>query len=105
VRFLYDFDNLLLSHADRRRVVGEPGDVDFAAHGYHADSNLQPSTVLVGGTVAATWRVSHDRHTASLDVRSFRSLASHQLAEIEAEGAALLGFLHPGRRPDVRVSQ
>jgi hypothetical protein len=103
VRFLYDYDNLLLSHADRRRVVGEPGDVDFAAHGYHADSNLQPSSVLIDGMVAATWRVDHDRDTATLDVRSFRSLASHQLAEIEAEGAALLGFLHPGQRPDVRV--
>jgi len=104
VRFLYDYDNLLLSHADRRRVVGEPGDVDFAAHGYDADSNVQPSSVLVGGMVAATWRVSHDRDTATLTVRAFRPLASQQVDEVEAEGAALLGFLHPGLRPDVWVS-
>jgi hypothetical protein len=104
-RFLYDYDNLLLSHADRRRIAGAPGAIDFAAHGYPADSNLQPSSVLVDGTIAATWRVNHDRDTATLDVRTFRSLTSDDVAEIEAEAAALLNFLHPGRRPDIRVSR
>jgi hypothetical protein len=49
VRYLYDYDNLLLSHADRSRVVY---DVDYAAHGYGADSNRQPSSLLVDGFVA-----------------------------------------------------
>nr|MBA3367347.1 winged helix DNA-binding domain-containing protein [Geodermatophilaceae bacterium] len=55
VRYLYDYDNLLLSHADRSRVVY---DVDYAAHGYGADSNRQPSSLLVDGFVAGTWTVT-----------------------------------------------
>jgi hypothetical protein len=103
VRFLYDFDNLLLSYADRRRVLGEPGDVDFAAHGYSGDSNLQPSSVLVDGLVAGTWQVTHDRATATVEVRGFRPFTPHELAGIEAEGAQLVRFLHPDRVHDVRV--
>jgi len=103
VRFLYDFDNLLLSHADRRRVLGEPGDVDFAAQGYSGDSNLQPSSVLVDGLVAGTWQAGRDRDTATLEVRGFRPFTPEEVAAIEAEGAQLLRFLHPGRAQDVRV--
>jgi hypothetical protein len=105
VRFLYDFDNLLLSYADRRRVLGEPGDVDFAAHGYSADSNLQPSSVLVDGVVAGTWLVARDRDTATLEVRGFRPFTPEEVVGIEAEGAHLLRFLQPERTPDVRVVQ
>lgn len=49
VRFLYDYDNLLLSRDDRRRIVGDPGVADYAAHGYAGESNLQPSSVLARG--------------------------------------------------------
>ncbi|GIJ72574.1 hypothetical protein Voc01_074910 [Virgisporangium ochraceum] len=104
-RFLYDYDNLLLSHADRRRVLGDPGTVDFAAHGYAADSNLQPASVLVDGTVAATWRVTVDRDGARLAVRGFRRFTAREVADLAAEGAELLRFLHPDRRPvDVAVT-
>jgi hypothetical protein len=104
VRFLYDFDNLLLSYADRRRVLGEPGTTDFAAHGYTADSNLQPSSVLVDGVVAGTWRASRERDTATLAVRGFRPFTSAEVHEMETEGGQLLQFLHPGRTHDVQVT-
>jgi hypothetical protein len=103
VRFLYDFDNLLLSHADRRRVLGDPGTVDFASHGYATDSNAQPSSVLIDGMVTATWRVTADRGAATLAVRGFRRFTAREAAEVAAEGAALLRFLHPDRRHDIRV--
>ena len=99
MRFLYDFDNLLLSHADRRRVVGDPGDIDFAAQGYTFHSNLQPSSVLVDGMIAATWKASRQRGTATLAVRGFRPFTPAERAEIEAEGSALLAFLHPKDTP------
>jgi hypothetical protein len=104
VRFLYDFDNLLLSYADRRRVLGDPGTVDFASHGYAADSNLQPSSVLVDGSVAATWRATATRDRATLAVRGFRRFTGRETAEVETEGAELLRFLHPGRGYEVQVT-
>jgi hypothetical protein len=103
VRFLYDFDNLLLSHNDRRRVFGDPGDIDYAAHGYTAEANLQPSSVLVDGMVAATWTLVRGRGTAILKVRGFRPLTPAERAEVEAEGAAVLRFLRPSDAHDVRV--
>jgi hypothetical protein len=67
VRFLYDFDNLLLSHADRNRVLA----ADFADQGF-AGTMKQPRSVLVDGFVAATWKVAV-RDTATLTVRPFRN--------------------------------
>jgi hypothetical protein len=99
VRFLYDYDNLLLSHADRRRVLGEPGAVDYAAHGYGMDSNRQPSSLLVDGFVAGTWTASRN----GLEVRGFRPFTDDEHAEITAEATALLAFLHPRATPAVVV--
>ncbi|GIJ58470.1 winged helix DNA-binding domain-containing protein [Virgisporangium aurantiacum] len=104
VRFLYDFDNLLLSYADRRRVLGDPGAVDYASHGYAADSNMMPSSVLVDGMVAATWRTTADRTRATLAVRGFRRFTPPETEALEAEATALLTFLHPNRIPDVHVT-
>lgn len=103
VRFLYDYDNLLLSHADRRRVLGDPGDTDYAGHGYSIDSNMQPASVLVDGMVAATWTVARKRGAATLTVRAFRNLTAAERAEIETEGAELLLLLHPGDTHDVTI--
>lgn len=102
-RFLYDYDNLLLSHADRRRVLGDPGDVDYAAHGYTAESNAQPSSILVDGMVAGTWKVTRERGTVTLTIRGFRPFGRTERADLEAEGAALLAFLHPRDTPDIRL--
>lgn len=48
VRFLPRFDNLLLAHADRRRVIPE---------GRRTMEVVGHNSVLVDGTVAGTWRI------------------------------------------------
>ena len=51
VRFLPDYDNVLLSHADRTRVIAaEHRPLIFSGNGVHA-------TVLVDGFAAARWSV------------------------------------------------
>ncbi|QJY48729.1 winged helix DNA-binding domain-containing protein [Pseudonocardia broussonetiae] len=100
VRFLYDFDNLLLSHADRSRIVGT---VDYRTLGFGGDSGEQPSSVLVDGVVAATWRAVRVRGAATLTVRPFRVLTPGERDAVTAEGAALLAFLHPRAAPEVVV--
>ena len=87
VRFLYDFDNLLLSHADRSRVIT----VDFADQGF-AGTMEMPRSVLVDGMVAATWRVAANRDAATLTVRPFRELTTAEVEDITAEGTRLLAF-------------
>ncbi len=103
VRYLYDFDDVLLSHEDRRRVVGSLTAQDWAEHGYGPTTMRQPSTVLVDGTIAATWTADRSRERAVLHVRAFRRLNPQERSDVEAEGRRLLAFLHPGRDHEVRL--
>jgi hypothetical protein len=100
VRFLYDFDNLLLSHDDRRRML----DVDFTTQGFGGKNMEMPRSLLVDGFVAATWRIATDREHATVTVRPFRPLTAAERDAIENEGAALLTFLSPGRAHDLVIA-
>jgi hypothetical protein len=90
VRFLPDFDNLVLGHDDRTRVVAD------AHRARIVSKNLQvAATVLVDGMVAATWAVEKARGTATLVVRPFARIAKAPLRALEAEGEALVRFVEP----------
>jgi len=90
VRLLPGFDNLLLSHADRARVLDDAHRPRvFGANG------LIQSVVLVDGFVRATWRVEIAKANAELVVAPFAALAPAQRAEIEAEAQAWLAVAHP----------
>jgi Winged helix DNA-binding domain len=84
-RFLPEYDNLLLSHADRSRVI--TGDERVP---------LQPGlgarygTLLLDGFFRGTWRITRQRDTAILHVEPFESPPDRDA--IAAEGAALLRF-------------
>ncbi|GIF00029.1 winged helix DNA-binding domain-containing protein [Paractinoplanes rishiriensis] len=96
-RFLYDFDNLLLSHDDRSRVVG---DVDYTTQGFGGKNMEQPRSLLLDGFVAATWKVA----AGTLTVRPFRQLTATERDQVELEGAALLEFLSPGKQHQVEYA-
>jgi hypothetical protein len=99
-RFLYDYDNLLLSHADRTRVLG---DTAYAAFG--PEGNRRPSALLVDGFVAATWTTVPGRDAHTLDVHPLRRLTTSEREAVTREGIELLGFLFPGERGDVRITR
>lgn len=92
-RFLYDFDNLLLSHADRSRVNTH----NLLELGWTSDGP-QPSCLLVDGRVEATWLVGKHRGSAVLTVTPLAHLDSATRDAIAHEGAQLLAFL--GSDPD-----
>ncbi|HEY8472809.1 MAG TPA: winged helix DNA-binding domain-containing protein [Natronosporangium sp.] len=90
VRFVAPFDNLLLSHADRTRIISdEHRPRVFTVNG------IIKGTVLVDGFVAATWRLDQQRKRATLTVEPFGRLSSRDRAAVEAEGTALLEFAAP----------
>jgi hypothetical protein len=68
-RFLYDFDNLLLSHADRSRVI-PPG----LARPPDARSQDQLSTFTIDGFVAGTWGIDRAHDVAGLVLKPGRPL-------------------------------
>ncbi|SDI30054.1 Winged helix DNA-binding domain-containing protein [Actinokineospora alba] len=97
VRFLYDFDNLLLSHADRSRVVTpRVKEQNFDPHG------PIPRLVLVDGVTAGAWTTEIGKERAVLKVRPFDPWPAAARDEAEEEGARLLAFL-AGEISDQRV--
>jgi hypothetical protein len=88
VRFLADFDNLLVSHADRTRVIADEHRAYLARH-------RLVRAFLVDGVVAGTWTIAKRR----LAVRPFAPLAEADRAEVVAEGLRLLEFVSPGAEP------
>ncbi|MFE6734947.1 winged helix DNA-binding domain-containing protein [Microbacterium sp. NPDC057650] len=90
-RFLYDFDNLLLSHADRSRVITET----CGRQSYRAQRPT-PQILLVDGFTAGDWTITRDAESATLTVRPHdRPFASADADAIAAEGRALLAFSDP----------
>jgi hypothetical protein len=92
VRYLPQFDNLVLSHADRSRVVR-----DDHRRRLLSDANQTFGSVLVDGFVAATWRLSRAKGSAStLQVTPLEPLAKAAATSVAAEGVRLLTLLAPG---------
>ena len=97
-RLLPGFDNLLLSHADRCRVIDDV----HRSRVFGVNGLIQP-VVLVDGFVRATWRVDRatDRTTdrtkdrATLTVEPFGPLSTTQRDEIDAEVRRMLPAIEP----------
>ncbi|MFD1147338.1 winged helix DNA-binding domain-containing protein [Saccharothrix hoggarensis] len=87
-RFLYDYDNILLSHADRRRVVT----ADVRARNYDPHGPV-PQFFLFDGVTAGDWKLHRTKEVATLELRPFHRLST--MDEVEREGAGLLAFLAP----------
>lgn len=84
-RFLPEYDNVFLSHADRSRIVAGPLSVERYARG----------TLLVDGFVAAGWRVERGNGDAILEIHPFHAWSAGEHDQVMAEAHALLAFVAP----------
>jgi winged helix DNA-binding protein len=91
-RFLPEYDNLLLSHADRSRVIPHGRPVPLPP-----GNGSTRGTVLIDGLWNGTWRVSGEIMT----IESFVPLTGEEADAIGAEGMRLLGFLGAAA-PEIR---
>jgi hypothetical protein len=86
IRFLPQYDNVFLSHADRSRIL-------------HPTISIADMTwrggVLIDGFVGAAWRIVRRRGDATLAVTRYDTLDGQQRAAIEEEAERLLAFLAP----------
>lgn len=78
VRFLPVYDNAILAHDDRSRILAEGHPPDIA----------HVPTVLVDGFAVGTWEIGDGR----LEVRLFADVAAPDRAALEEEGERLLAF-------------
>jgi hypothetical protein len=91
-RFLPEFDNLLLSHADRTRVIPP------AYWGRTWQGNQAHRVLLVDGFLAGVWKPEGD----TLVVEPFGTLTDRQRQDVLAEAERMLATLHPGTPYDIR---
>jgi hypothetical protein len=90
VRFLPEFDNLLLSHTKRERIIADEHKPAVFT------KNLRvKATYTVDGLVAGLWTSEKKRGVATLTLTPFGRTLKKTLAELEREGTALLRFLEP----------
>jgi hypothetical protein len=91
VRFLGEYDNVLLGHADRTRII--PADFPWK-------EMLAPgrwvSNFLVDGMLRGTWWMEREgKRSATLAIRPFGELSPGEREEVAAEAERMLEFAEP----------
>lgn len=91
VRLLGEYDNVLLGHADRRRLIPE---------GFPWAEMLAPgrfvNNLLVDGVLRATWWIERDgKERATLAIWPARRFSRAERAEVTAEAERMIDFAAP----------
>ncbi|WP_067542932.1 winged helix DNA-binding domain-containing protein [Nocardia crassostreae] len=97
VRFLGWYDNALLSHQDRTRIILDGGAPPLRAFA------TAVSAILVDGYLSGLYKVFPQGATARLRISPGGAWTPAERAAVEAEAHALLGFLEPDRTPSVEI--
>jgi hypothetical protein len=95
-RFLPAYDNLLLSHQDRGRVIVDDRPVPLPP-----GNGANTGTVLVDGVWRGTWQTEG----RALRIASFTALRPAGRDALQAEAARLCTFLDPHTRHDVILQE
>ncbi|MDC0773254.1 winged helix DNA-binding domain-containing protein [Streptomyces sp. HD] len=91
-RLLPEFDNLLLSHADRTRVIPAEN------RGRTWQANTFYCPLLVDGFLAGVWRIIGD----ALVIEPFTELTKAQRVDVAEEAERVVGVLHGEASYDIR---
>ncbi len=88
IRFLPGFDNLVLSHADRTRIIAD----EHRPRVITRNLQVLPS-FLVDGFVAGTWTTSRRKQTATLTIFPFGRLPAAAKSDLAEEAGRLVRFI------------
>lgn len=87
-RFLPEFDNLILSHAKRQRVVA-----DAYRPSIFLSAGRVRATFLIDGFVSGTWKTTREKGVATLIVEPFVPLSDQDRNALIEEGERLIRFI------------
>lgn len=85
VRFLPEFDNLLLSHSNRTRVIADEHRSKVYLPGLRV-----AGTILVDGFVRGVWTIEKTKTAATLVIQPFEKLTRPNRAALVEEGESLI---------------
>jgi hypothetical protein len=88
VRFLPEYDNLLLSHSNRTRVIAD----EYRSKVYLPGLRVA-ATILVDGFVRGAWKIEKTKTSATLLIEPFDKLTKRDLAALIEEGERLVRFV------------
>lgn len=88
IRFVPEYDNLILSHADRARVMPD----EYRQYIYLSAGRVR-ATILVDGFVRGAWKITREKARAVLTIEPFAALDAGTQADLAAEGERLLRFV------------
>jgi hypothetical protein len=97
VRLVAEFDNLVLSHADRSRVISAENTKRL-----YTINGVFPGPVLIDGFVSGMWRLHRSRAATTLTVEMFGPL--RERAALEGEAERVLAFCSPSASHDIRFA-
>jgi hypothetical protein len=87
-RFLPTYDNILLSHDDRSRIISQGDRRRLTADSYQGNFG----TVLIDGFVRGRWKIKRQGQATTLTITPLQRLARRESAGVTDEGARLLAF-------------
>ena len=100
-RFLPEFDNLLLSHSNRTRVIAQEHRSKVFLPGLRV-----AATILVDGFVRGVWKFEKKKDAATLVIEPFEKLTKQDRAALVEEGARLIRFVEEKAKSfDVRFAE
>jgi hypothetical protein len=90
-RLLPAFDNVLLGHADRTRIMSEDARSRWGA----VRNGVFPPTFLVDGFLRGTWNVVETKDTATLTIEPYFRTTKKEMAGVVREAQAVLKVMAP----------
>ena len=100
VRLVAPFDNILLSHSNRTRVISD----EHRKRLFSGKNGVFPGTVLVDGFVAGTWELVGKGESTSMRVRPYIQLKRDVLDTVVSEGNRLLEHAFEITDPGVAIT-
>jgi hypothetical protein len=98
VRFLGEFDNVLLGHDDRARILSAA-----QKRRLYTPNGILRAAVLVDGFTAGRWRIEDGKASSTLHVELFDEVAKPVAKALADEGERLLAFGARHAGSDVRI--
>jgi hypothetical protein len=97
-RFLAEYDNVLLSYTNRRRIIS-----DEDRPRVYTANGVRP-TVLIDGFVRGVWTIERGSDSATLVIEPLGPIARSDRSALSEEGRHMLGFVAGNvRRHAVRI--
>jgi hypothetical protein len=97
VRLVAEFDNLVLSHADRSRVISAENTKRL-----YTVNGVIPGSVLIDGFVAGMWRLTRSKDLTTVTIEVFGPM--RERAALEREAERVLAFCSPAAPHDIRFA-